>query len=128
MYNKLKHIEGVNLLPKEVVGPALVGSVEYFNGEKNTYHGSLVATTHRLFMNLEDHDLVCIEEISFDNITRVTVEELLLVGHILHIWKDDQLLISIKSISEGKLDKFLEFYYKYKAQHQTDTVNKEAFA
>ena len=66
MYNKLKHIEGVNLLPKEVVGPALVGSVEYFNGEKNTYHGSLVATTHRLFMNLEDHDLVCIEEISFD--------------------------------------------------------------
>ena len=34
MYNKLKHIEGVNLLPKEVVGPALVGSVEYFNGRK----------------------------------------------------------------------------------------------
>lgn len=125
MYNKLKHIEGVNLLPKEVVGPALVGSVEYFNGEKNTYHGSLVATTHILFMNLEDHDLVCIEEISFDNITRVTVEELLLVGHILHIWKDDQLLISIKSISEGKLDKFLEFFYKYKAQHTTE---KEAFA
>lgn len=125
MYNKLKHIEGVNLLPKEVVGPALVGSVEYFNGEKNTYHGSLVATTHRLFMNLEDHDLVCIEEISFDNITRVTVEELLLVGHILHIWKDDQLLISIKSISEGKLDKFLEFFYKYKVQHTTE---KEAFA
>lgn len=125
MYNKLKHIQGVNLLPKEVVGPALVGSVEYFNGEKNTYHGSLVATTHRLFMNLEDHDLVCIEEISFDNITRVTVEELLLVGHILHIWKDDQLLISIKSISEGKLDKFLEFFYKYKAQHTTE---KEAFA
>ena len=125
MYNKLKHIEGVNLLPKEVVGPALVGSVEYFNGEKNTYHGSLVATTHRLFMNLEDHDLVCIEEISFDNITRVTVEELLLVGHILHIWKDDQLLISIKSISEGNLDKFLEFFYKYKAQHTTE---KEAFA
>ena len=76
-------------------------------------------------MNLEDHDLVCIEEISFDNITRVTVEELLLVGHILHIWKDDQLLISIKSISEGKLDKFLEFFYKYKAQHTTE---KEAFA
>ena len=125
MYNKLKHIEGVNLLPKEVVGPALVGSVEYFNGEKNTYHGSLVATTHRLFMNLEDHDLVCIEEISFDNITRVTVEDLLLVGHILHIWKDDQLLISVKSISEGKLDKFLEFFYKYKAQHTTE---KEAFA
>lgn len=128
MYNKLKHIEGVNLLPKEVVGPALVGSVEYFNGEKSTYHGSLVATTHRLFMNLEDRDLVCVEEISFDNITRVTVEELLMVGRILHIWQDDKLLISIKSISEGKLDKFLEFYYKYKAQHQTDTVNKEAFA
>ncbi|WP_026858653.1 PH domain-containing protein [Jeotgalicoccus psychrophilus] len=128
MYNKLKHIEGVNLLPKEVVGPALVGSVEYFDGEKSTYHGSLVATTHRLFLNLEDNDLVCVEEISFENITRVTVEELLLVGHIFHIWQDDKLLISIKSISEGKLDKFLEFYYKYKAQHQADTVNKEAFA
>lgn len=128
MYNKLKHIEGVNLLPKEVVGPALVGSVEYFDGEKSTYHGSLVATTHRLFLNLEDNDLVCVEEISFENITRVTVEELLLVGHILHIWQDDKLLISIKSISEGKLDKFLEFYYKYKAQHQADTENKEAFA
>lgn len=128
MYNKLKHIEGVNLLPKEVVGPALVGSVEYFDGEKSTYHGSLVATTHRLFLNLEDNDLVCVEEISFENITRVTVEELLLVGHILHIWQNDKLLISIKSISEGKLDKFLEFYYKYKAQHQADTVNKEAFA
>ncbi len=128
MYNKLKHIEGVNLLPKEVVGPALVGSVEYFNGEKSTYHGSLVATTHRLFMNLEDRDLVCVEEISFDNITRVTVEELLMVGHILHIWQDDKLLISVKSISEGKLDKFLEFYYKYKAQYTADTAEKEALA
>lgn len=81
-----------------------------------------------MFLNLEDYDLVCVEEISFDKITRVTVEELLMVGRILHIWQDDKLLISIKSISEGKLDKFLEFYYKYKAQHQTDTVNKEAFA
>ena len=128
MYNKLKHIEGVNLLPKEVVGPALVGSVEYFNGEKSTYHGSLVATTHRLFMNLEDNDLVCVEEISFDNITRITVEELLMVGHILHIWQDDKLLISIKSISEGKLEKFLEFYYKYKTQHAADTASAEALA
>ena len=128
MYNKLKHIEGVNLLPKEVVGPALVGSVEYFNGEKSTYHGSLVATTHRLFMNLEDYDLICVEEISFDSITRVTVEELLMVGHILHIWQNDKLVVSIKSISEGKLDKFLEFYYKYKAQHAADTAEKEALA
>ncbi|WP_213810698.1 hypothetical protein [Jeotgalicoccus sp. WY2] len=86
--------------------------MEYFDGEKSTYHGSLVATTHRLFLNLEDNDLVCVEEISFENITRVTVEELLLVGHILHIWQDDKLLISIKSISEGKLDKFLEFFIK----------------
>src|SRR5690625_2022482 len=116
MYNKLKHIEGVNLLPKEVVGPALVGSVEYFDGEKNTYHGSLVATTHRLFMNLEDHEMICVQEINFDDITRITVEELILVGHILHIWKDDKLLVSIKSISEGKLEKFLEFIYKYKAR------------
>lgn len=128
MYNKLKHIEGVNLLPKEVVGPAVVGSVEYFDGEKSTYHGSLVATTHRMFLNLEDNDLVCVEEISFDRITRVTVEELMMVGHILHMWQDDKLMISIKSISEGKLDKFLEFYYKYKGQYQVDTVNKEAFA
>lgn len=128
MYNKLKYIEGINLLPKEVVGPALIGSVEYFKGDKSTYYGSLVATTHRLFMNLEDNDLVCIEEISFDKITRVTVEELMMVGHILHIWQDDKLIISVKSISEEKLDKFLEFYYKYKAQHTEQAVNKEAFA
>lgn len=128
MYNKLKHIEGVNLLPREVVGPALVGSVEYFKGEKSTYHGSLVATTHRLFMNLEDYDMVCVEEISFKDITRVTVEDLLMVGHILHLWQNDKLLVSIKSISEGKLDKFLEFYYKYRAQHAEAAERNEALA
>lgn len=125
MYNKLKHIEGVNLLPKEVVGPALVGTVEYFNGDKNTYHGSLVATTHRLFMNLEDHEMICVQEINFGDITRITVEELILVGHILHIWKDDKLLVSVKSISKEKIEKFLVFIQKYKARA---TLIEEALA
>lgn len=125
MYNKLKNIEGVTLQPKEVVGPALVGSVEYFNGEKSTYHGSLVATTQRLFLNLEDHGVVCIEDFGYDKITRITIEDLLLVGKIVHLWTDDQLIVSVKSISEGSVDKFMEFVHKYKGKF---TLEKEALA
>lgn len=123
MYNKLKNIEGVPLQAKEVVGPALVGSIEYFEGEKSIYHGSLVATTKRLFLNLEDRGVICIEDFDYDRITRITVEDLLMVGHIVHLWHDDQLIVSIKNISEGKLDKFLEFVYKYKGRYN---VEKEA--
>lgn len=69
--------------------------------------------------------MICIEDFDYDRITRITVEDLLMVGHIVHLWHDDQLIVSIKSISEGKLDKFLEFVYKYKGRY---TVEKEALA
>src|SRR5699024_1854375 len=113
----------VPLQAKEVVGPALVGSIEYFKGEKSIYHGSLVATTKRLFLNLEYRSVICIEDFDYDRITCITLEELLMVGNNVYLWHDDQLIVNIKNISEGKLDKFLEFVYKYKGRYN---VEKEA--
>lgn len=116
MHRKLKSLEDVELYKDEVIGPELVGTIEYEKDGEHSFYGAIIPTTHRLFVNIREVDTVKHHPVEYKEITGITTENLLMVGNIIHIWIGNEIVISMKSVSDGKLDKFLNYLYKHRAR------------
>ncbi|WP_411842398.1 hypothetical protein [Salinicoccus sp. HZC-1] len=117
MHKKLKNMEGVELFENEVVGPELIGTIEYVQGDRYEFYGAIIPTTHRLFIKIQvDGDEIHTRDVLYKDITGISHEKLLMVGTMLHIWIGEKIEISMKSVSDGRIDRFLEFLYKYRSR------------
>ncbi|MHC0551968.1 PH domain-containing protein [Salinicoccus sp. CNSTN-B1] len=129
MHNRLKDLDDMALYEDEVVGPELIGTVEYEKDGHHSFHGGIIPTTHRLFIKLRQGEEIETHAVEYKDITGITTENLLLVGNIIHIWIGSEIVISMKSVSDGKLDKFLDFIYRYRAKRlkldEEISVNQE---
>lgn len=117
MYKKLKDMENAELFENEVVGPELIGTIEYEQGGRYEFEGAIIPTTHRLFIrNIDQNNEIKTESVMLKDITGISRENLLMVGRVIHIWIGENIGVSLKCVSEGKIDKFLEFLYKYRTR------------
>lgn len=117
MHKKLKDMGNVTLFEDEVVGPELIGTIEYEDGDSHEFYGAIIPTTHRLFIKIIDHNNeIKTKDVMYKEITGVSREDLLLLGRMIHIWIGDNIGVSVKSVSEGRIDRFLEFLYKYRSR------------
>lgn len=117
MHKRLKSLEGIELFEDEVVGPELVGTIEYEYDGRHEFKGAIIPTTYRLFLRIAlSDDEIKSEDVMYSDITGISRENLLMVGNILHIWTGDEKTFSLKSLSDGRLKKFLDFLIQYRAR------------
>ncbi|MFC3418635.1 PH domain-containing protein [Salinicoccus hispanicus] len=116
MHNKLKSLERIRLRDDEVIGPELVGTIEYEKNGFHSFYGAIIPTTERVFVNIRHEDGIDSHPVEYSEISGISTENLLMVGNIVHIWIGKEIKISMKSVSDGKLDKFLNFLYKYRSR------------
>ncbi|GAB3059421.1 PH domain-containing protein [Salinicoccus sesuvii] len=116
MHSKLKSLGDVELRGNEVIGPELVGTIEYEKNGCHSFYGAIIPTTERIFVNIRSEDGIDRHPVEYKDITGISTENLLMVGNIIHIWIGREIKISMKSVSDGKLDKFLSFLYKYRSR------------
>lgn len=116
MHSKLKSLGDVELRDSEVIGPELIGTIEYEKNGCHAFYGAIIPTTERIFVNIRHGDRIDRHPVEYSEISGISTENLLMVGNIIHIWIGREIKISMKSVSDGKLDKFLSFLYKYRSR------------
>ncbi|TVT27703.1 hypothetical protein FO441_08325 [Salinicoccus cyprini] len=116
MHRKLKSLDNVELRDDEVVGPEIVGTIEYEKDGFHSFYGAIITTTQRVFVNIRREDGIESHPVEYSDISGISTENLLMVGNIIHIWIGNEIKISMKSVSDGKLDRFLSFLYKYRSR------------
>lgn len=117
MYKRLKDMGNIELFENEVVGPALVGTVEYEQDGRHEFYGAIIPTTHRLFIRIYINEReIESRGVLYQDITGVSEEKLLMLGTVVHFWIGEHIGISLKSVSDGDIDRTLEFLYKYRTR------------
>lgn len=117
MHKRLKNMEGVELFEDEVIGPELVGTVEYEQDGRYEFHGAIIPTTHRLFIRIYiNENEIESDDVLYRDITGISKEKLLMVGTMIHIWIGEDIGVSLKSVSNGRIERFLKFLYKYRTR------------
>lgn len=113
LYELKNHILSEN----EAIGPELIGTIEFESDGRYIFQGSLVPTTERLFVNVENTDgELQSHQLDYTDISLVTVENRPLSGRIVHFWIGKKVEVSMNVTHEKNLKKFLEFYRKYRAR------------
>lgn len=117
MHKRLKNMEGTVLFENEVVGPELVGTIEYEQDGRHEFYGAIIPTTHRLFIRIHtDDNEIESHDVLYKEITGISKEKLLMVGTVIHVWIGENIGLSLKSVSDGSIERFLEFLYKYRTR------------
>jgi hypothetical protein len=117
MHNKLVDLSDVALFEHEVIGPELVGTIEFDVSGQHMFEGALVVTTKRLFVNVIDkYGDILKKDIRLKDISDVRRDEQFLLGKGCHIWIDNEVIVSMYGLQEAKLDKFINFIRKYRAR------------
>jgi|GEM_PF-1957396 len=117
MYKRLKDMGSIELFENEVVGPTLVGTVEYEQDGRHEFYGAIIPTTHRLFIRtyINEREIKS-RGVLYEDVTGVSEEKLLMLGTVIHFWVGDYIGVSLKSVSDGDIDRTLEFLYKYRSR------------
>lgn len=117
MHKRLKSLENVELFEDEVVGPELIGTIEYEHGGRHEFYGAVIPTTYRVFLRIAiSDDEIRSRDVMYSDITGISRENLLMVGNILHIWTGNEKTFSLKSLSDGRLGRFLDFLIQYRSR------------
>lgn len=113
----LYDLSNIELAAHEAIGPELVGTIEFENDGKYIFQGALVLTTERVFVNIENVDgEIEHHQLKYTDISLVTVENRALSGKIIHFWLGKKIEVSMNVTHDKNLQKFLEFYRKYRAR------------
>lgn len=113
----LYDLTDIELSKNEAIGPSLVGSIEFESEGKYIFQGALIPTTERLFVNIEttggevEH-----HQLSYTDISVVTVENRPLSGKVVHLWMGRKIEVSMNVTHDKNLQKFLAFYRKHRAR------------
>ena len=117
MHKHLKDMGNIELFEEEVAGPALVGTVEYEQDGRHEFYGAVIPTTHRLFIRISiNENEIESSGVLYQDITGVSEEKLLMLGTVIHFWIGERIGVSLKSVSDGDIDRTLEFLYKYRTR------------
>ncbi len=117
MHKQLKDMNNVELFEDEVAGPALVGTLEYEQDDRHEFYGAIIPTTHRLLLRIHINEQeIETRGVLYEDITGISEEKLLMLGRVLHFWIGEHIGVTLKSVSDGDIDRTLEFLYKYRTR------------
>src|SRR5699024_10832414 len=113
MHKHFKEMGNIELHEEKESGPSLVVTFEYEQDVRHEFYGVVISTTHRLFIRISiNENEIESRGVLYQDITGVSEEKLLMLGTVIHFWIGERIGVSLKIVSDGDIDRTLEFLYK----------------